>query len=77
MLIIKNIPEPQRNENSIHLFNELNGLTPIYDPSRLWEFLASGSKCYLQESVYNMFLTWELRTNPVPDIAPYSMTSDI
>lgn len=77
MLITKNIPEPHKNKTSIHLFNELNGFTPAYYPSRLWEFLAPGYKCYLQESIYNLFLSWELRTDPVPDIAPYSMTSDI
>lgn len=43
------------NENSTYLFKEPNIFyTSICDTSRLLEFLESGSKCYFQESRYNM-----------------------
>lgn len=58
-LFINNIPEPQGNENSTHLFKEPDKFfTPISDTYGYWEFLASAPKSYFQGSVYNMmFLT--------------------
>lgn len=72
MLIINNIPEPQGNDNCTHIFKDPTMYIPTCDPSWLWTFLPSDSKCYFQGSVYNMkFLTWELRTESVP----YTSTS--
>lgn len=55
MLIFNTIPKILGNENSTYLFKEPNIFyTPICNTSRLLEFLESGSKCYFQESFYNM-----------------------